>query len=520
MPTRRHLQKPSHENHMRKVIKEQLELGESDIANIQFDLQSRDEIPKLLMGLQYIYANEPLRDKVFNILEDLTPNGTDPNNGRDGMPYWKILILGTLRLTCNFDYDKLKEIADQHQSVRQMMCHGPFDTGTYYPLQTLKDNVSLLTPEVLGRINQCVVSHGHQLLGKTQTDPLFARCDSFVVETNVHYPTDINLLLDAMRKVITLMALVCAEAGITDWRQSEHNKRKCKKQYRKAQQLKRSTSKDPKKQTEREHKIKEAHLTYIKEMETFLEKADRTLALLREGNLIGDFKLITIERYMKDAHRQIDQISRRIIFEEKIPHDEKVFSIFEQHTEWISKGKACVPQELGLKVCILEDPYGFITHHQVMQKQTDDQIAVPFIKKAKELFPNLSGCSFDKGFYSPENVKELNELLDKVVIPKKGKPSKKEKEIQSSDEFIQARRQHSAIESAINALENHGLDRCPDRGPDAFVRYVSLSVLSRNIQIIGHLIQQKMFKSEKRRNKYQTTRNNNRLNRSKMQRAA
>ena len=503
---------------MRKVIKEQLELGESDIANIQFDLQSRDEIPKLLMGLQYIYINEPLREKVFKILEDLTPKGTNPNNGRDGMPYWKILVLGTLRLACNFDYDKLKEIADQHQAVRQMMCHGLFDTDTFYPLQTIKDNISLLTPEVLGRINQLIVGHGHRLLGKSENDLFVARCDSFVVETNVHYPTDINLLLDAMRKVITLIALVCAEASVPDWRQSKHNKRKCKKLYRKAQQLKRSTSKDPKKRAERDHKIKEAHLTYVKEMESFLEKADITIAKLREDNLVQDIKLIAIERYMKDAHRQINQICRRIIFEEKIPHDEKVFSIFEDHTEWIRKGKAGVPQELGLKVCILEDQYGFITHHQVMQKQTDDQIAVPFIKKAKELFPNLSGCSFDKGFYSPGNVNELNELLSKVVLPKKGKPNKKE--IQSSDEFIQARRQHAAVESAINALENHGLDRCPDRGLDAFGRYVSLSVLSRNIQILGHLIQEKMPKSEKWRKKYQATRNNNRLNRSNIQDAA
>ena len=504
---------------MRKVIKEQIELGESDIASIQFDLQSRDEIPKLLVGLQHIYANEPLREKVFKILEDLTPEGIDPNNGRDGMSYWKILVLGTLRLACNFDYDKLKEIADQHQSVRQMMCHGLFDTGTFYPLQTIKDNVTLLTQEVLGRINQLVVSHGHQLLGKSEHAPLFARCDSFVVETNVHYPTDINLLLDAMHKVITLMARVCTEAGVSDWRQSEHNKRKSKKLYRKAQQLKRSTSKDPKKRAEREHLIKEAHLTYMMEMESFLEKAERTISKLRSDCLVDDIKLMAIEQYMADAHRQIDQISRRIVFEEKIPHDEKVFSIFERHTEWIRKGKAGVPQELGLRVCILEDHYGFIIHHQVMQKQTDDQVAVSIIKEAKEMFGNLNGCSFDKGFYSPDNVKDLNELLDKVVLPKKGKSNNKEKEVQSTGEFIQARRQHSAVESAINALENHGLDRCPDRGPDAFLRYVSLSMLSRNIQIIGHIVQQRMLKSEKRKKKYHETRNN-RLNRINMRDAA
>lgn len=308
------------------------------------------------------------------------------------------------------------------------------------------------------------------------------------------------------------MALVCAQAGITDWRQSEHNKRKCKKLYRKAQQLKRSTSKDPKKKAEREQKIKEAILTYVKMVESFLEKSDRTIATLRQDNLVLEFELQDIERYMGHARRQIDQICRRIFFEEKIPHDEKVFSIFEDHTEWICKGKAGVPQELGLKVCILEDQYGFIIHHQVMQKQTDDQIAVPFITEAKELLPNLNGCSFDKGFYSPGNVKGLNGLLDKVVLPKKGKPNQQEKETQRTDEYIQARHQHSAVESAINALENHGLDRCPDKGLDSFLRYVSLSVLSRNIQMIGHILQQKEQAVEKRQRKYQTTLNDNRLN--------
>lgn len=155
------------------------------------------------MGLQYICTTEKLRMQVFSALEKLTPRHVNPRNGMD---YWKILVLGTLKLACNFDYDKLKEIADNHFTVRQMLCHSELDSDNFYPLQTVKDNVSLLTPDVLDRINQCVVQHGHQLLGKGENESFHARCDSFVVETNVHYPTDINLLLDAMRKVITLMA--------------------------------------------------------------------------------------------------------------------------------------------------------------------------------------------------------------------------------------------------------------------------------------------------------------------------
>jgi len=86
-----------------------------------------------------------------------------------------------------------------------------------------------------------------------------------------------------------------------------------------------------------------------------------------------------------------------------------VFSLFEQHTEWISKGKAGVPVELGLKVCIVKDQNGFTLHHHVMENETDDKIAVSIVDEAQSRFPNLISCSFDKGFHSPSNQKELGE---------------------------------------------------------------------------------------------------------------
>jgi len=362
----------------------------------------------------------------------------------------------------------------------------------------------------LDRINRCVVGYGHELLGKYQVDYFHARCDSFVAETNVHFPTDINLLLDAMRKVITLLSYCCVDAGITDWRQPQHNLKKLKKLYRKAQNLKSSKSKNPEKIAQKELAIQQAHLGYLDLATSFLEKTDTTLKKLRISTLVSIYRVFAIQHYVNHANRQIEQIYRRVILDEKIPHDEKVFSIFEEHTEWISKGKAGVPQELGLKICIVEDQYGFIIHHRVMQKQDDIDVAVPIIEEAKALFPNLTGCSFDKGFYSPDNVKKLSTILDRVTLPKKGKLTQKQKEHELSEEFIQSRRQHSSVESAINALENHGLDRCPDKGFDAFERYISLAVLARNIQIMGNLVQQKKRAKEERKKKYRQTFENNR----------
>jgi hypothetical protein len=184
-----------------------------------------------------------------------------------------------------------------------------------------------------------------------------------------------------------------------------------------------------------------------------------------------------------------------------------VFSIFEEHTEWISKGKAGVPQELGLRVCILEDQYGFLLHHRVMEKETDDQVAVPIVQETKLKYPNLKGCSFDKGFHSPENQKKLRELLDTVILPKKGKLSKLDKIVEYSEDFVAGRRQHSAVESAINGLENHGLDRCLDHGIYGLERYVSFAVLARNIEKLGTLIRTRKLKSLHRKDKRKLERN-------------
>ena len=87
-------------------------------------------------------------------------------------------------------------------------------------------------------------------------------------------------------------------------------------------------------------------------------------------------QLPLLDGYLKHADRQVDQIRRRVLEGETIPHAEKVFSIFEPHTEWVNKGKAGVPVELGLKVCVVEDQHRFILHHHVMVKATDDQVAV------------------------------------------------------------------------------------------------------------------------------------------------
>ena len=476
---------------MRTVKNPQLELGGIPIEKIKINLKSRDDIPPLLLGLQYVYTNVDLRTKVFAILEQNINPAIDNNTGRPGMDLWNILVFGVLRLNLNWDYDRLAEMANNHKTIRMMVGHGTFTDDYEYKIQTLKDNVTLLKPEILDKINTLVVATGHSIVKKKEDEKLQGRCDSFVVETNVHYPTDINVLFDAMRKVITLVATLCTLCRLCGWRQSNHNIKAIKRLFRTAQQLKRSTSKDQAKKENREGLIKAAHQKYIDAANILLDRARLSIKQENSGRPAAIALVFAIENFIVHAERQIDQIHRRVILGEKIPHAEKVFSIFEEHTEWISKGKAGVPVELGLKVCVLEDQYGFILHHRVMEHETDDQIAIPMVEESRKKFSSLTACSFDKGFHSPANQKGLQEHLDHVILPKKGKLSLMDKEREHSPSFIRARHQHSAVESAINALEVHGLDRCPDHGIYGFKRYVALAVLARNIQQLGVKLRQK-----------------------------
>ena len=230
-----------------------------------------------------------------------------------------------------------------------------------------------------------------------------------------------------------------------------------------------------------------------------MQRARATHRLLNNDYGVPSILLAELDGYLIHAERQIDQIRRRVLQGEIIPHEEKVFSIFQPHTEWISKGKAGVPVELGLRVCVIEDQYRFILHHQVMEKTTDDQIAVSIVKQAQKRFPSLNAVSMDKGFHSPSNQTQLKEILERVVLPKKGRLSNADKTREADSEFVRLRRQHSAVESAINALEVHGLDKCPDHGIDGFKRYVSLAIVARNVQRLGAVLREQEKQQEERR---------------------
>jgi IS5 family transposase len=174
-------------------------------------------------------------------------------------------------------------------------------------------------------------------------------------------------------------------------------------------------------------------------------------------------------------------------FQETIPHDEKIFSLFEPYTEWIKKGKIRNQVELGLRIAVATDQYGFILGYRVMQQEQDVDIAVPF---AQELLCQyaIASISFDKGFWSPKNYAQLAGLVDQLIMPKKGKLNKLEQQREQDKTFRALRHQHAAVESAINCLEHHGLNRCPDKGLYGFRRYTALGILAYNLHKLGNIL--------------------------------
>lgn len=202
--------------------------------------------------------------------------------------------------------------------------------------------------------------------------------------------------------------------------------------------------------------------------------------------------------YFEMLKKHIDLVERRLVKGEKIPHSEKLFSLFEPHTKWISKGKAGVVAEFGEKHLIVTDQNNFIVCNQIIADTPDATFTIDIAKQLKNQFGNrIASLSFDKGFSSKEIIKDLDIIIPNAVIKQKGKPTKERKEIERTENFKTLNNAHNAVESNINQLTYHGLDKCCDKGKINFNKYVSLAVLSYNLHRLGSLIKKEIKKQQK-----------------------
>ena len=487
---------------MRQRFEQQMSLRTVAISDVKFPLKSRDELPPVLMALQYIFVTPALNEKVFELLELKICKGKK-KTGRKGMDLWHVLVLAVVRHACGTNWDTLETWANHHELVRRLM--GVHATAFIeaekieFNYQTILDNVSLIDEDLLRQINLLVVDAGHKLVKKKEGEALQLKTDSYAVETNVHFPTDLNLLWDSGRKCLDMVEDLLEKAHIKGWRKIKNIRKKFKSQFRATSQ-KVFQGRD-------EHQKKQSVKQYLHQAKTLVEKIEELIknppvVIDKEEVILAIIALLM--KYKNYVTKFTDQIERRLLKGETIPAEEKIFSIFEEHTEWLTKGKLNKKVELGLLLLVTTDQYQFIVDYKVLEKQRDASQVSGLYERLKKYYPGdaIKSHSFDKGFWSKANFAILQKAdIEQVILPKKGRHKKEDKERESDPAFKKLRNAHSAVESNINMLEHRGLNRCMDKGLYGFKRYVGLSVLAYNLHILGNALKAKGKAEEESRKK-------------------
>ncbi|MFH0767825.1 MAG: hypothetical protein V1920_07000 [Bacillota bacterium] len=308
------------------------------------------------------------------------------------------------------------------------------------------------------------------------------KTDSFVVESNVHFPTDYNLLWDCARKCLDgVSGFLEKYDSIEGWRKIKNWRYEIKGLMRELGKASSSGGKN------KDKRIKQAGENYLAKANALMAKLIKEVPLFPIDDMEDLSVICMMEHFMAVMKMHIDLVDRRIIKGEQIPHHEKLFSVFETYTEMIKKGKLHPNVELGKKLSITTDQFDLIVDYQMMTDQQDRDIVISLADRILLKY-KIDSWSFDKGYWNKDNKHLLQLEIPKVIMPKLGKRNKQEDEEENSRGFKRLKNKHSAIESNINELENRGLDRCPDRGIFHFTRYIGLGVCAYNLKKIGHRI--------------------------------
>ena len=135
---------------MREVHRSQFQLGQVPIEEIWINPKSRDDIPAVLKGLQHIWCDEELRERLFALLDEHILPEADRTVGRPGMELWQILVLGVLKQGLGCDFDRIHELTNHHDTIRAFLGHSDFGDKTHYEYQTVVDRVVVDARAVVG----------------------------------------------------------------------------------------------------------------------------------------------------------------------------------------------------------------------------------------------------------------------------------------------------------------------------------------------------------------------------------
>jgi len=334
-----------------------------------------------------------------------------------------------------------------------------------------------LRPTTIDKMNDILTGYAiteEMISGEKQ------RMDTTVYETNIHYPTDSSLLWDSFRTLARLVRDIQKELPQLNLHHRFHDK-KVKKL---ATFIARNASSKSKK-TQR--KVKRAYAELIK-------KADWIYGVgckVRDAVFGAGYDVPTLTHYLPLVKKIVDQANKRVIIRETVPPDEKLYSLFEEHTELIVLGKAGKPIEFGHKILIAQTAEKFIHHYKVMERQiADKELLAPAIKAHKDLFDGYPEvlCT-DKGFYeSMGQIAGLEERIPVVSIAKKGRRNQAEYERETTEEFIDGQRFRAGSEGSISVLKRaFRLGKCFFKGFKNYAASVGFAVLCHNLVLLTRL---------------------------------
>jgi hypothetical protein len=475
---------------MRKAFDRQRRLDCPSVTNVSLNLYCRNETIPILRALQHIYRTPQVRDCILRTIARDVNGKSKATRGRSGLSYWEILVLAGARLGCDYNDDELQDLAENHRALRQVMGIGDWESEEKskkrFGWRRIESNLTLLRPETIHEINQAIIAEGHRLQPQAAET---VRGDSFVVQTNIHYPTDSRLIADGVRKVLGAAVRLAGMFGLIGWRQHQHL-------YRKARRLVRTIERiAARKGNGYQERLKQPYRELLEVADLLLARAETLRETVQKYGTFTSAETLALDKELETfipRTRHVCGLARRRVLQgETIPHHEKLFSIFETHTQLYKRGKAREPMQFGRLVLVFEDGAGFITHSYVLPRdQGDRDVVVEQTRTAQKRHQGrIRRGSFDRGFHSPEIQKELAKILAHPCVPMPGSKQAAEQEKLATVEFRKARQSHPGIESAIGALQSgNGLKRCRDRSEKGFARYIGLGVLGRNLHTLGKLL--------------------------------
>jgi transposase, IS5 family len=423
-------------------------------------------------------------EPVERVRRDLARGLKKPGTGRSGLTPAQVLRSLTLMRVKNWDYRELRDRIADGYSLRRFT---QFYSQPVPKHDAFNRAFNRLTPGTLQAVNELLVRAAVDL---GLEDGMKLRTDTTVVETDIHYPTDGTLLWDTVRVLTRLVGRLAAllPQGVRDF----PNRRRAAR--RRMQALQRMSA------TERPHRQVRKYRELIgitEEVVANARGARRQAARARGFAPLEALALAAlcdeIAHYCTLGDWVISQARRRVLDGEQVPTAEKLYSIFEPHTDLIKRGKVRQPVEFGHKVFLAESARGLITQYRVLDGNPADEAHVaPSLARHHATFghaPALYGA--DRGFYSAPNVQACEDAgVPLVCIPQRGGMKTPERDAyEKSPAFKRGQRFRAGIEGRISVLvRGRGMKRARVEGRERFEVLVGAAVLANNLMIIATLL--------------------------------